>query len=147
MTTIVAHSEGMASDSSLQMKNTISSLKAKKIYRIKGCLVGSAGSCAICQHLINDLTDSKDPPVLHLRKNPNTKYDGARILVLDTKGKIWEYNGAGAPFRINDEYATIGSGQDIARAALMAGATVQEAVRIAMQLDVSSNGRMKYVKL
>jgi hypothetical protein len=32
-------------------------------------------------------------------------------------------------------------------AALMAGATIQKAIRIAIQLDVGSGGKMKYVKL
>ena len=147
MTTIAADSKGMASDSCIQTSAAIISLNAKKIQRIKGCLVGWAGSCAVCQQMINNLENATDAPVKYLTDNATLINDGVTLLILDKAGVIWEYDGRGAPYHLNEKFATIGSGDDIAMAALMSGATVQKAIRIAIQLDVGSGGKMKYVKL
>ena len=147
MTTIAADSKGMASDSCIQTSAAIISLNAKKILRIKGCLVGWAGSCAVCQQMINSLVDTKDTPVKYLTDNATIINDSVTLLILDKAGIIWEYDGRGAPYHLNEKFATIGSGDDIAMAALLAGATVQKAIRIAIQLDVGSGGKMKYFKL
>ena len=146
MTTIVANSEGMASDSGLVMGSTISSTKAKKIFRIKGHLVGISGSCAQAANLIHDLKATKDDPLAHLIEETEYTYD-CNALILAPDGSIWHYDGNGIPFICEEDYAVAGSGCTIAMAAMMAGAHPKEAAKIAIALDTKSNGKVKYVKL
>lgn len=146
MTTIVANSEGMASDSGLAMGSTVSSIKAKKIFRIKGHLVGTSGSCAQAAHLIYDLKATKDDPLSYLTDESEYSYD-CHALILAPDGTIWYYDGNGIPFTSGEDYAVAGSGGTIAMAAMMAGAHPKEAAKIAIALDTKSNGKVKYVKL
>lgn len=147
MTTIIADSEGMASDSGSNQGKSILSLNTKKIFRVKGHLVGGCGSCAQSYSIIHDLKTSKDDPIKYLFDNSAEHYDGANILILDPSGKIWFYDGHGVPYRVYEPSIATGSGGTIANAALMAGATIKEAVKIAIALDSLSNGKVKYVKL
>lgn len=147
MTTIVVDSEGMASDSSSITGKIIFSLNVQKIFRIKGHLVGICGSIAQSMSIIHDLKVATDIPIKYLFDYSSEHYDGARILILDPNGQIWCYDGHGVPYKVKEKFVAVGSGSIIARAALMAGATIKEAVKIAVELDTSSNGRVKYVKL
>jgi ATP-dependent protease HslVU (ClpYQ) peptidase subunit len=147
MTTIVADSNGMASDSGSNQGKTILSLNTKKIFRIKGHLVGICGSCAQSYSIIHDLKISTDDPIKHLYEWSAENYDGANVLILDPGGKIWFYDGHGVPYRVYEPAIATGSGGTIASAALMAGATIKEAVKISIALDSLSNGKVKYVKL
>jgi len=147
MTTIVADSEGMASDTGSNQGKTIFSLNTKKIFRIKGYLVGICGSCAQSYSIVHDLKIATDDPIKYLLEWSGEHYDGANILLLDPAGKIWCYDGHGVPYRVNEPAIAIGSGGTIANAALMAGATIKEAVKISIALDSVSNGKVKYMKL
>jgi len=147
MTTIVVNSESMASDSSSQTGKTVFSSNVQKIFRIKGCLVGVCGSIAESYSIVHDLKVAKEAPIEYLFLYSSERYDGASILILEPGGQIWCYDGHGVPYKVQEEYVTVGTGGPLARAALMAGATMKEAVQIAIKLDTSSNGRVKYVKL
>ena len=147
MTTIIANSEGMASDTSTQQGKTIFSLHAQKIFRVKGHLIGVCGSCAQAYSIVHDIKTAKSPPIEYLYEYSSERYDGASILILNPAGQIWLYDGHGVPYRVHEPAVAIGSGGIVAQAALMAGASVKEAVKIAIALDTSSNGKIKYVKL
>lgn len=146
MTTIVATREGIASDSGLIQSKAISAVSAKKIFRIKGHLIGWCGSCAQAAHLIYDLKKAKEKPIHYLTEVCESTYD-CGALILDPDGRIWHYDGHGIPFESSEEYATTGSGGTIARAAMMAGASAREAAKIAIALDPQSNGKPKWVRL
>jgi len=147
MTTIIATPEGMASDSASQTGKTVFSSNVQKIFRIKKHLVGVCGSIAESYSIVHDLKVAKDTPIKYLFDNSAERYDGASILILEPSGQIWCYDGHGVPYKVQEEYVTVGTGGTAARAALMAGATMREAVKIAIQLDTSSNGKIKCVKL
>jgi ATP-dependent protease HslVU (ClpYQ) peptidase subunit len=147
MTTIVADSDGMASDSGSVQGKAIFSLNTKKIFRIKGYLIGICGSCAQSYSIIHDLKGATDDPIKYLLEWSGEHYEGSSILILDPAGKIWCYDGHGVPYRVNEPAIAIGSGGTSANAALMAGATIKEAVKIAIALDSLSNGKLKYMKL
>jgi len=147
MTTIVADSEGMASDTGSVQGKSIFSLNTKKIFRIRRHLIGITGSCAQSYSIVHDLKTATDDPIKYFFDYSAEKYDGASILILDPDGKIWCYDGHGVPYRVNEPAIAIGSGGTIANAALMAGATIKEAVKISIALDSLSNGKVKYVKL
>ena len=147
MTTIVATPEGMASDSGIQQGKTIFSLNTQKIFRIKGHLIGVCGSCGESYSIVHDLKGSKENPLQYLFNYSAERYEGASILILTPGGKIWCYDGHGVPYIINEPFIAVGSGSPHAMAAMMAGATIKKAVKIAIHLDSSSNGKIKYVKL
>lgn len=121
------------------------STNATKIFRIKGSLIGVAGSCALTQKLINHLKESQRDPVAEL-SYISTTFDGINVLILN-KGGMWGYDGQGHPYPIKEKASACGSGYIPATAALMCGKSPQDAVRIAIKLDTKSGGRMKYVKL
>ena len=147
MTTIAVNSEGMASDSGLVHNNAISATHAKKIFRIKGHLIGVCGRCADYEEYLYDLKKAKEDPIKYLIEYSGTEYNcGSLILAPD--GIIWRFDGdSGIPYKHNEPFATSGSGSAEALAAMMAGAGPKEAVKIAIALDPKSNGRARYVKL
>ncbi len=147
MTTIVADSEGMASDSGTVQGKSIFSLHAQKIFRVKGHLIGITGSCAQSYTIVNDLKIATEDPIKYFFEWSGENYEGASILILDPAGKIWCYDGNGVPYRVNEPAIAIGSGGPVAHAALLAGATLREAVKIAITLDSLSNGKVRYMKL
>ena len=146
MTTITANSEGIASDAGLVQNGTISAINAKKIFRVKGHLIGVCGRCACYEELIYTLKESEEDPIKHLTTVDEPERD-CDALILSPKGVIWRYDGHGIPYKHPESYATSGSGSTVALAAMMAGASPREAVRIAIALDPKSNGKPKWVKL
>lgn len=64
--------------------------------------------------------------------------DTFHALVLDESGSLSWYAKAGYPVEITDRYFGIGSGSDFALGAIMAGASLQKAVRIASLFDVNT---------
>ena len=73
-------------------------------------------------------------------------YDFSTILI-QTDGTVWLFDGELAPYRVTDEYAGIGSGASYAIGAMDAGATVEQAVRIACNRDPMSSGPVDLVAI
>jgi hypothetical protein len=147
MTTIAVNSEGMASDSGLMHNGVVSAVHAKKIFRIKGHLIGVCGRCADYEEYLFDLKKAKEDPIKYLTDVSETSYDcGSLILAPD--GIIWRFDGAtGIPYKHCESYAATGSGSPEALAAMMAGADPKGAIKIAIAMDPKTNGRVRYVKL
>lgn len=146
MTTIAADSEGMASDSGQVHNGAISAIHAKKVFRVKGHLIGVCGKCAQYEELIHVLKASKEDPIKYLTALAESEYD-CDALILTPKGVIYRYDGHGIPYKHAETFATSGSGSPIALAAMMAGADPKGAIKIAIAMDPSTNGRVRYVKL
>ena len=137
----------MASDSGLMHNNAISATHAKKIFRIKGHLIGVCGRCADYEEYLYDLKKAKEDPIKYLTEVSEVSYNcGSLILAPD--GIVWRFDGdSGIPYKNSEPFATSGSGSTEAMAAMLAGADPKGAVKIAIAMDPKSNGRVRYVKL
>ncbi len=131
MTTIVARGNCMASDSQQTAGDLLEPIKAQKIYRVNGSLVGLSGNPAQGWQFLEWLRDETDELAY-------PEMDGAQALVL-TKDGIYSYDNEPVPIN-RGEYCATGSGRDVAIGALLHGATPEEAVRTAAEVDVYSGG-------
>lgn len=108
-----------------------------KVFKLKdGRLFGYAHGSEDCERLHQSLVKNQPPPKLE---------DIAGLLV-DKKRRIWIYEG-NIWQRVKMPFYAIGSGSIIAMGALDAGATAVEAVKIAINRDLWTGGKVTAVKL
>lgn len=110
--------------------------RCTKIFSKNKCFIGFCGS----------LTDGEKfrlawPEVEGLEVDEDFE-----ALILSPKG-LWHYDSAMIPLKVEDQFYAIGSGGDLARAAMLAGATPQEAVKIAAKLDSFTGNKIHTRKL
>lgn len=140
MTTICYRDGVLASDSLVTLGSTKVHGSYQKIRRIDGYLVGTAGSVAACQAFVDWLRmgGEDDTP-------PKGEY-GA--LIVDTKGKVREIeNGSILPVPRGAKFFALGSGGPYALAAMYAGASAAEAVKIAAKIDTNTGLPIKTLKV
>lgn len=133
MTTIIATSDGMYSDSALTDNDAV--FKVEKIFRINSKLVGCAGDTDLCGLFENQLRKSPNSP-----KRPHASIsndDNFVALVVDKEG-IWFYDASFSKNLVLETFMAIGSGAQAARGAMSAGAPPPEAIEIACSLDAAS---------
>ncbi|MCK5013229.1 MAG: hypothetical protein KAS66_05375 [Candidatus Omnitrophica bacterium] len=133
MTTIATDGKSMACDSRL-IGSHIDQINTKKIFRVRGKIVGIAGALAEALIFVDWLkSETKDT-------KPDLS-DSFEAIVVGPNGVDWYGDrlvavSVGIP-------AAIGSGGDYAMGAMMAGATPKKAVEIAKKLDPGSGGPVK----
>lgn len=140
MTTICYRDGVLAADSLVTLGSTKVHGNYQKIRRIGEYLVGTAGSVADCQAFVVWLKecDSTQPP-------PKGEY-GA--LVVGPQGRVREIeNGSVLPCPRGAKFFALGSGGPYALAAMYAGATATEAVKIAAKIDTSTGLPVKTLKI
>lgn len=131
----------MVADSQLtQGRGTILSWP-EKIVRLErplgDQLLGAAGSIA---SLVLFLGWFRAGAVL--AKRPKIPEDTITVLVMDRFG-MTVYQDECAPIKVYEPYCAIGSGDQYARGAIEAGATAEEAVKIAARLDYQTGGPLQ----
>ena len=132
MTTVVCTREEMASDSQLSGDYRAS---AKKLWKIKGGVVGIAGQYAACVQFVKWLKGEQDDP-------PDMEEVDA--MVVTATGRILHYNSSTEPFEVEDDFSAIGSGAQAAMAAMHMGASVERAIEVACAVDVGSGGKVQH---
>ena len=140
MTTIAYRDGVLASDSLATIGDTKAHGSYQKIRRIGDFLVGAAGSVAASQDFVNWLKHGTedDPP-------PKGQYNA---LIIDPRGRVREIeNGSVLPVPRGAKFFAIGSGAAYALAAMYAGASAPEAVKIAAKIDTSTGLPVKTLKL
>lgn len=135
MTTVVCNREEMASDSQLTGEYRAS---AKKLWKIKGAVIGIAGEYSACTRFVKWLQGE-------LQDEPDMETVDA--MVLTTDGRILHYNGSTEPFEVEDQFSAIGSGSQAAMAAMHMGASVERAIEVAALVDVGTGGPVQYHKI
>lgn len=140
MTTIAYRDGVLAADSLVTLGSTKVHGSYQKIRRIGDYLIGTAGSVADCQAFVVWLKEGDDtlPP-------PKGEY-GA--LVVGPQGKVREIeNGSVLPSPRGAKFFALGSGGPFALAAMYAGATAAEAVKIAAKIDTNTGLPVKTLKI
>lgn len=154
MTTIVYDNGVMASDGKMTLGDMVIKLDTEKVFWINNHLVGICGRARAIStfvswlqkmtdyHIVNqevgDLVDLV-PPVLE-------DDDGYTALVVTPNRQVLMYEGNTPIDMGNDISMSVGSGSAFALAAMKAGASAEEAVKIACELDVYSGGEITVVK-
>ena len=133
MTTIAYDGITLAADSQITWGNIRMPRPSCKIHIISPTRVAaSSGPSAECFKLVEWLRAGAQPTdTLKLTDNP-------LLLICDSSGEVWTLDND-LVLLPDEAPATIGSGADIARGAMHAGATALEAVRIAARVDISTS--------
>lgn len=147
MTTVVAVREGRRICFAADTQATVDSMlyTHHKIYQVGPYWFGSSGSLADTQATIRSLVVSyaagehEDPYpekfIEHLPENNDSYY------LLAVNHQLYYIPPDGAILEVPDKTPTaIGSGSDLALGAVAAGASLHEAVEIAIRYDVNSGG-------
>jgi ATP-dependent protease HslVU (ClpYQ) peptidase subunit len=147
MTTICFRAGVMATDSRAYSGDKMPIGEKKKLHRLSnGALVGSSSRivgntdsfAAWCQAAIDD---GQDLP----RIASGTDY-GVQALLVWTDGTVHYWNdGTTWTGPLEADFFAIGSGEQFAFGAMKAGATAEEAVRIASECDPWTGGRIQTV--
>jgi ATP-dependent protease HslVU (ClpYQ) peptidase subunit len=136
MTTIATDGRYMAADTLGSGGSHIERHRPVKIERLPGgSIAGCAGTTPRCLHLFQYLRgEINDIP-------RGVGDENAFALVLRPDGTVWKYDAdyPTAPHEVGAP-AAIGSGKDFAMGAMLAGASPDRAVEIAIELDPYTGG-------
>jgi len=108
----------------------------KKIFRIRGALLGGAGGSKQLDAWFNAY-----------RKNQPLKGDEIHVLRLHPNGKIDNWYKADGWSKVEQKQFAIGTGGNIARGAMAAGATCARAVKISSDIDAETGGPVRTYRL
>jgi len=110
---------------------------AKKVFRIRGALIGFAGELGHIEEVRAWFrTDFKGP----------TPDGSVTALILRPSG-LFCWTAADGELRLHEKQFAIGTGGQAARAAMLAGADPTRACRIACTIDAGSGGRVRTYRL
>lgn len=139
MTTLAYRDGELATDSRVTQGDMIVSDRRRKVHRLRdGSIVAWSGSVQQAELLLEAMRKKA--------KVKSPKLDEIAALHLRTDGTLWEYEGEAWVKQDPGYYAT-GSGSPYAFAAMDAGASAKDAVRIALKRDAGSGGRVQSLKL
>ena len=132
MTTIAYRDGILAADTRMTQGSALVGNVVKIVRRKKdGALAGGAGDCSWVQSfhrwVLRGEKGDLDPP----------GDDSKGLLITRKKIELFEASG---PVEFNPPFFAMGSGRDFAMGAMAAGASAEEAVRLAMQLDAFTGG-------
>jgi hypothetical protein len=145
MTTIAYRDGVLAGDSyetmvadALQNESAITiTHNCRKVFRLpNGELFGASRGSEDIERLYRALMKGLPPP----------KLEDINAIRIDRKGRVWYYEG-NIWQHVKARYYAVGSGSVFALAAMDAGATAIEAVRIGIKRDPYSGGRVTHVRL
>jgi len=134
MTTIVADFKAGTMCADSQWTDGEERGPVRKVHRIRGALIGLAGNLDDIHAWLQAYKSGNALPKCI-----------ATALLLDQTG-VYTWNSAEGWLPMPSPWA-IGSGGKLARAAMMAGADAKQAVRIAIQIDASTNGVVRTYRL
>ena len=153
MTTICVRDNIMVSDGQMSRGDFIDSYDFEKIVSINGCLVGCAGSVASILKFRQWFADNMEAelakqeyPFVNISFPEDMIEDDFTALVLYPDGVLYEFFGAGSAMEVKQP-AAIGSGMFYALSAMDAGASAEEAVKIATLRDAYSGGDIQVFEL
>lgn len=125
----------MAGDSAIDWGGVRDS--AQKVFRVGGDVLGFAGSQTEGMRFVEWYANkSGDAPAL----------DSAEVIILKHNGCIEYWDSSLTPTRVKKKFTAIGSGASCALGAMHAGATPEQAVKIACKVDTSTGGPVKCLK-
>ncbi len=138
MTTIAYRAGVLAADTLLTIGAIKLPERARKVFRLRdGRLFGSSGDSEQGLLLLDSLKRGESPP----------RCKGVTAILIKTDGSIHCWEGRRWSQIYGSDFVAIGHGTVFALGALVQGATAEEAVRVGIQLDTHSGGRVQSVRL
>ena len=129
------------SDSLLSDSETKEIISERKIRKIKGELYGLVGVWKVFPLVWKWIEKGGKVP------QPAPEGFGWEMVKVDNKGKVWQIGSDSFDWQRVTPPTYIGTGGAYAKAALLAGASPKEAVRIASEIDLHSGGGVVEIKL
>ena len=130
----------MASDS--QLTDAATKASVPKFWRIRGWLVGAAGSYSEIVTLLAEMKRHKDLSPAGVLAEVDIKVKDVDALLLSPSGKLYISENGQDAMPITDGFAAIGTGAQGALVAMHMGATPANAVRAVKKVDPSTGGRV-----
>ena len=140
MTTIVCDRYQMSSDSIASSDEGV--VYISKIFRIRGGILGYAGSVPECTEFVNWFRSNKSK--IKSKLEPDMSEVQALYL---TKSGIYCYDFSTIPYKIKGKFTAIGTGSASALGAMHMGATTQQAVKISAKVNSGIGGPVVTKKL
>lgn len=141
MTTIAYRDGVLAADSLVTLGETALPGATKKITRLpSGDLFGFCGALADGMMLLKALLDEEEDL-------PTWRGGTTGVLIEKKTGRISVYEGHGPFIYEPARFGAWGSGMEFALGALAAGASAEQAVKIATKFDINSRGPVRALKL
>lgn len=139
--TVVAYRDGvLASDSAASEGDTIAH-GIKKIYRVRGNLIGCAGYLSDISKFINWFRAGGE-------EDEFPKMKDLSALMVSREGNVYCYDHIGpTPTQITSSYCATGSGMQIALGAMYAGADAVQAVKAAIKHNGGCAGPVRTLRL
>ena len=72
---------------------------------------------------------------------------GTELVVIKENGRVWVYAASAVPFEIEDEVCAFGAGGEAAWAAMLCGATAEQAVTVTSQVNITCGNGMDILPL
>lgn len=141
MTTIAVRDGVMSSDTQATGGYA---MRVEKLARLPdGGVVGGCGNARLAGAAIRWMIagEAGDAPM----STDEDSYFG--LLILRPDGSIWLADGGFPAFRLFDKFASVGSGSNLAMAAMEMGATSIEAVKVAAKYDEGTNDKVRSMSI
>lgn len=87
------------------------------------------------------------PDFSQLMGEDKDDFSSSCIVISKDGNTVWIIDDEVTPFEVEDDIVTTGSGGSVARGALAAGATMEEAINIAIRYDSNSGGPVRVHKI
>ena len=142
MTTIAWKDGVLAADTRVTIGDVIDPSEHKKVFRLKnGALIGLSGDAGVMMRVLKQLRrDPDDFESIDVHKAE------LNAIYVSADGKVFERDSNGWT-RITAKYAATGSGYVPALVAMRMGASAREAIKIAMEFDKNTGGKVRSVRL
>lgn len=135
--TTIAYRDGIMAADSLSTANGIRFAEVVKMRRVRGVVFGFSGSTCDIQAFADWIKNEGDYP---------SDLAPFEALVIDGTNGLRLYECGKHSFPIDEEFTAIGTGREIALAAMHMGATSHDAVKLAIKLDTRSGGPIRTLK-
>jgi len=154
MTTITYRAGVMCSDSQATRGDFIDNKNSTKIYEVGGCLIGTSGNAISTRKFIEWFSEMLEhstaqeafPFVTMVLPEKMVEEDFHALVVYPDK-TAYEFFGCENVIECAEEYAAVGSGMLYALCAMDAGASAEDACRVAIKRDVYSGGEIQKYSL
>ena len=135
MTVIATDGESMAGDSLTTAGNQVVAFRQKVFKFADGRIAGACGDTTECRKLMRWLEHGGD--------KPDVGDAFALVLSPDGTAEYWDKELEPLPYIVP---MAIGSGGDLAIGAMLAGASPEEAVKLAIERDISCGGEITVIE-
>jgi hypothetical protein len=144
--TTIAYKDGvLASDSGVFYGDYLVG-ETEKIWRVGDILVGAVGSAGFARKFLDWVRSGRGGSGFDIGPD-NIPDGGSAFIILYDAVREWDSGcKGGPPLKIAAPFYAWGSGAAVALGAMAAGASAEEAVKIAIQYDVSSAGAVQVLR-